>query len=87
MNLALHIRNYLLGSLQEEDTELLEELFFVNADVASLLCIVEDDLVDAYVRGGLTGEVLAGFESFYLASPRRCARVSFAAQFLRIVDR
>ena len=48
---------------------------------------MEDDLVDAYVSGRLTGELLKTFESFYLASPHRRAKVIFATQFLRIVER
>ena len=52
-----------------------------------MLCLVEDDLVDAYASGRLTGELLEGFESFYLASPRRRAKVTFAAQFRRVVER
>jgi hypothetical protein len=87
VDLQLCLRRYLLGILRAEDAELLDELVFVNDDIASLLCIVEDDLVDAYVSGRLTGKMLRKFESVYLVSPRRRARVAFAAELLRIVER
>jgi hypothetical protein len=59
----------------------------VNDGLAALLCIVEDDLVDAYVRGRLSGEMLERFESFYLESPYRRAKVRFADVLCRIIDR
>jgi hypothetical protein len=82
-----YLRDYLLGTLQDEKAEITDGAVVADDDAASLLCIVEDDLVDAYARGRLRGEVLERFESFYLASPRRRAKARFAACFLRIVDR
>jgi hypothetical protein len=55
--------------------------------VASRLCAVENDLVDAYVRGTLAGGMLERFESFYLASPRRHEKVMIARDLRCIVDR
>jgi hypothetical protein len=82
-----HLRNYLLGILREDNAELTDGVVVSDDAAASLLCVVEDDLVDAYARGRLRGRLLERFESFYLASPRRRARVHFAACFLPIVDR
>jgi hypothetical protein len=78
---------YLLGLLPEKDAERLDELSIADGDVASRLCAVENDLVDAYVRGTLAGDMLKRFESFYLASPRRHEKVMIARGLLRIVDR
>ena len=78
---------YLLGLLPPEDAERLDEASIVDDDIAARLRRVEDDLVDSYVRGQLSGETLAQFESHYLASPRRRERVAFAGRFLRAVDR
>jgi hypothetical protein len=78
---------YLLGLLPPEDAERLDEASIVDDEVAARLRGVEDDLVDAYVRGALTGETLARFESHYLLSPRRRQHVAFAGRFLRAVDR
>jgi len=78
---------YLLGLLPSEDAERLDEASMVDDDVAARLRSVEDDLVDSYVRGALTGETLRRFESHYLSSPLRRERVAFAGRFLRAVDR
>jgi hypothetical protein len=78
---------YLLGLLSEEDAERLDAASIADDEVAAQLRIAEDDLVDAYVRGLLTGDTLERFESFYLASPRRRAKVCHARTFLRAVDR
>ena len=43
---------------------------------------VENDLVDAYVRGTLDADTRTRFESFYMSSPRRRAKVRFARAFL-----
>lgn len=79
--------HYLLGLLPEEDAERLDELCVADDNVASRLCAVENDLVDAYIRGTLAEDALKRFESFYLASPRRREKVMVARGLLRIVDR
>ena len=78
---------YLLGLLEPEDAERLDEASIVDDDFATRLRIVEQDLVDGYVRGTLAGETLARFESHYLSSPRRRERVTLARSFVPVVDR
>ncbi len=79
--------NYLLGCLPEEEAERLDEQSIVDDELAARLRLVEDDLVDAYASGTLTGDILQRFESFYLASPRRRRRAAFSKQFLAKIDR
>lgn len=81
------LQRYLLGLLPDERAERLDEASIADDDVASRLRIVENDLVDAYVRGALAGETLERFESHYLLSPRRRQAVNFARSFVRAVDR
>lgn len=81
------LARYLLGLLPDEETERLEEATVVDDEVALRLRVVEQDLVDAYVSGMLDRELLEHFDSHYLASPRRRARVRFADSFLHAVDR
>jgi hypothetical protein len=76
------ITQYLLGSLPETETERVEELCFVDDEFAVRLSAVENDLVDAYVRGKLSGEELERFDSHYLTSPKRRKKVK-TAQMLR----
>jgi anti-sigma factor RsiW len=75
------IIQYLLGSLPEEETERVEELSFIDDEFAVRLSAVENDLVDAYVRGKLSGENLERFDSHYLASPKRRKKVKTAKVF------
>lgn len=76
------LTQYLLGSLTEEKTERLDELSLTDDQMAARLQMIENDLVDAYVRGELSGKTLSQFESSYLASPKRRERVSFAETLL-----
>jgi hypothetical protein len=69
---------YLLGSLPEEEAEHLDELSIADDAFAWRLSTVENDLVDAYVRGEISGENLSQFKKSYLASPRRLQKVDFA---------
>src|SRR6266542_2247099 len=77
---------YLLGLLPDEEAEHVDELTVADDDVAWRVRGVENDLVDAYVRGTLDGEALARFESFYLSSPLRRAKVTFAKGFVPATD-
>ncbi len=72
------LTQYLLGALTEEKTERLDELSIADDEMAARLQVIENDLVDAYVGGELSGKDLAEFESFYLKSPKRRQKVSFA---------
>ncbi len=72
------IVNYLLGSLPEAEIESLDELSITDDEFAVALSAAEKDLVDAFVRGELTGAALEKFRSYYLASPLRRGRLDFA---------
>jgi hypothetical protein len=77
---------YLLGLLPLNEADRFDEASVVDDEVAARLRGVEDDLVDAYVRGTLAIDLRERFESHYLASPRRRERVAFAAAFARAID-
>ena len=72
------LTQYLLGALPEDQTERVDEASITNDEIALRLRAMENDLVDAYVRGELSGETLERFESAYLANPERRKRVVFA---------
>ena len=72
------LRRYLVGSLGEEEAERLDELSVTDDEVALRLRAVENDLVDSYARGELSGEMLRRFESAYLSSPQRREKVQIA---------
>ena len=75
------IAEYLLGSLSEEEIERFDEMSFIDDEFAERLRAVENDLVDAYAKGELSGNKLERFKSFYLASPVRREKVRFAEAF------
>jgi len=76
------LRRYLLGELSEAERESVEERLFANDQYSEHLSLVEDDLIDSYVRRELHGDELAHFESHFLSSPRCLERVSFAQAWL-----
>ena len=69
---------YLVGSLPEDEAERFDELSISDDEFASRLRGVEDDLVDAYVRGELAADIRDRFESLYLTSRSRHEKVRFA---------
>ena len=73
------LTSYLLGSLPAEQAERLDELSIADEEFVWRLAGVENDLVDAFVKSELTGEALQRFNSHYLSSSKRRAKVEFAA--------
>jgi hypothetical protein len=72
------LQAYLFGLLPQDQTERLDEWSVVDDEFAARLDTVESDLVDAYVRGELSGDTLAKFRTVYLSSPRRRQKVACA---------
>lgn len=81
------LRRYLLGALADAEAERLHELSITDEQFAGRLDAVENDLVDAYVRGELSEETLKEFKAFYLSSPRRRQKVQFAEGLLALERR
>lgn len=69
---------YLLGELPPAAQERLEEQFFTDQKSLEKLKRVEDQLVDDYVSGVLSPRQREQFESHYLNSDRRRAKLQFA---------
>lgn len=78
------LTSYLLGTLPVDEAERLDVLSIEDDEFAWRLSATENDLVDAYARGELSGETLERFRTFYLASPKRQEKVAFAQAFLRL---
>jgi hypothetical protein len=72
------LTSYLLAALSPEDAELLDERSIAEDEFSLRLDAVENDLVDAYVRGELSGEALERFKQAYLGSPSRLQKVEFS---------
>ncbi len=77
---------YLLEELPETDLERFEDECFAQESWPIELTLVEEDLIDAYLRHELTPERRQRFEQNYLTTDARQARLSLAAALLRHVD-
>ncbi len=64
--------SYLLGDMPDAERDGFEERLFLDEDLSFSLDAAENDLVDEYVRGELSGEEVIKFErNFTLAASRR----------------
>ena len=72
---------YLVGSLPETDAERLDELSVSDKEVADRLEGIENDLVDSWARGELSGELLEQVNRVYRSSPQRIGKLRFAQAF------
>ena len=79
--------DYLLGTLSETDTERFDKMSLTDGEFADRLLVLEDDLVDSYARGELSGDLLNRFSSHYLASPRSREKVKVAETLLLFADK
>lgn len=70
--------NYIVGSLPETDAERLDELSVSDRELADRLEAIENDLVDSWARGELSGELLEQVNRVYRASPQRIGKLRFA---------
>src|SRR2546430_17616810 len=70
------LRHYLLGKLSEDEQSGVEERLFATEEYGEQLSLAEDDLIDSYVRGELSGRESERFEAHFLSSPRRGTRVA-----------
>lgn len=77
---------YLLEELPEEEAERFEDECFAGESWPEQIQLAEEDLIDEYLRGGLTPERRRRFEENYLTTDARVERVRMAAALLRHVD-
>jgi hypothetical protein len=78
---------YLLGSLPQSDAELLDEWSVADDEFAMRLSAVENDLLDAYVRGELSGPTPEKFRTFYLSSSKRREKMRLAESLFTLEDK
>ena len=77
------IVRYLLGDLPEEEQARVEDRAFADADYMNALEASEADLIDTYVRGGLSQSERRAFERRFLTSTNRRSKVEFAKALAR----
>lgn len=79
------IRDYLLGILLAEQQAQFEERLLTSDQVYEELVIVEDELIDEYLREELSASDRESFESHFLAAPEHQEKVRFARTFTKYV--
>ncbi len=81
------IVRYLLGQLPEAERDHFEDRYFSDEALHEQLQAIEEELIDAYVDGDLTGEDLACFELRFIGSPERERKILFARALRAGTDR
>lgn len=80
------MRRYLLGDLPESEMTRLEGEFLTDDEKFEQAWEIENELVDGYVRDGLSSEDQERFERHYLASPVHRRRVAIARNLIEQAD-
>lgn len=70
-NELLVIRKYLLGSLEGEEREQLEERVLSDADFRDKVLLVEENLIEDYAEGVLDETERRGFRKMFYTNPQR----------------
>lgn len=81
-----HIERYLLGDLPDEETRVLERRMLEQPGLFTRVEMMEDELVDRYVRGELSASDRERFEQHLLPSARIGRRVTFARNLHRAAE-
>jgi hypothetical protein len=80
------IHRYLLGELTETDQTAFEQELLTDRDKFDRVWSIENELIDSYVRGEMSGAKRERFESHYMASSLHRERVAIARLFLENID-
>ncbi|HVN83190.1 MAG TPA: hypothetical protein VMW38_29670 [Terriglobia bacterium] len=81
----LPLKSYLLGELRPEDQQRLEQRLMIDTAVFDELQRVEEELIDDYLKGALSGRQKESFESFFLLPPERRQKLTFARELRRYI--
>src|SRR5438034_3468428 len=80
------ITRYLLGDLPETKQVEIEDRAFQDKECLDSILAVENDLIDEYARGELSGSARRQFERLFLASAERRQKVEFARALASVLS-
>lgn len=80
------IDRYLLGELSEERQAEIEDRAFSDRHYMERILAAESDLIDEYVRGGLSDSQRRMFDQRFLASAERRRKVEFARALTSVIS-
>src|SRR6266550_672721 len=69
------LRDFLLGDLSESERAAIEERFLADEDFSAQVHVVEDELIESYLRQELSTRDQQRFAAAFLTQPRRRERV------------
>jgi hypothetical protein len=72
------IQRYLLGVLDSETRQRLEERLLTDNEFFEELLVAEDELIDSYLSSSLSPGDKEKFEGYFLSTPERRQKISFA---------
>lgn len=75
------LRRYLLGQLDDQTSEALEEQFLLEDEIFEELLAAEDDLIEDYLAEALTPEDRRALENHFLSTPERLDQLRFGSIF------
>ena len=79
-------RDYLLGNLEAERRTAVEEQILVDPSVYEELLAAEEELIDQYLRGGLSKAEQLKFETHFLITAERHKNLRFGKLLKRYMD-
>lgn len=80
------LRQYLLGQLEDADLSHVEERLMSDSKVYEEVLILEDELIDQYVRDQMTPTDRAKFLNYFLRTTEHQQKVRFARALSKYVD-
>src|SRR5258705_11727753 len=80
------MRAYLLGELPQDEELRIEGRLLLDRDLIELLQIIEEELIDSYVRDTLSDRERKEFESHFLNTPQRRRQLGMAKALGKYVN-
>ena len=81
------IRQYLLGTLDERDSEQIEERLLADADFQEEVSATENDLVYDYLTGTLSEQQKKRFDDYFLSTPERQRKLRFFSTLKKSIEK
>lgn len=81
----LPLKSYLLGDLGADERQRLEQQLMIDSGAFEELHWTEDEMIDEYLSGALSDREKERFENFFLSTPERHQKLSFAKALKRYV--
>jgi CHAT domain-containing protein/Tfp pilus assembly protein PilF len=83
----ISLRAYLLGELTLDEQTRIEERLLLDSDYVDLLEIIEDELIDSYLRDTLSKRERKEFENHFVATPQGRRQLRMAVALRKYVNK